>query len=82
MCLIRKCQVQGLRSQKKRSLHLVNEHFYDKYNAEIGVFLQTLFNIHLTLAEKASSICSTLNTFPNEIIETISKRVSRSRLYF
>jgi hypothetical protein len=41
-CLIRKRQVQGLRSQKKRSLHMVNEHFYDKCNAEIGVFLQTL----------------------------------------
>jgi hypothetical protein len=48
--LIRKRQVQGLRSQKKHSLHKVNasaeqcrsKHFSDKSNEEIGVFLQTL----------------------------------------
>ena len=43
-CLIRKRQVQGLRSQKKRSLLFVNEHFSDKRNEEIGVFLLTLIN--------------------------------------
>jgi hypothetical protein len=41
-CLIRKRQVRGLRSQKKRSLLFVNEHFSDKCNEEIGVFLPTL----------------------------------------
>jgi len=41
-CRIRKRQVRGLRSQKKRSLLFVNEHFSDKYNEEIGVFLPTL----------------------------------------
>ena len=41
LCLIRKRQVRGLRSQKKRSLLFVNEHFSDKRNEEIGVFLQT-----------------------------------------
>jgi hypothetical protein len=49
---IRKLQVRGLRSQKKRSLLLVNEHFSYKHNSlsrffigkEIGVFLLTLNN--------------------------------------
>jgi hypothetical protein len=42
-CWIRKRQVRGLRRQKKRSLLFVNEHFSDKRNEEIGVFLPTLF---------------------------------------
>jgi len=41
-CQIRKHQVRGLRSQKKRSLLFVNEHFSDERNEEIGVFLLTL----------------------------------------
>jgi alpha-glucosidase len=44
-CLIKKRQIRGLRSQKKRSLHFVNEHFSDKRNEEVGVFLQTQFKI-------------------------------------
>ncbi len=36
---LRKHQMQGLRSQKKRSLLIVNEHFSDKHNAAVGVFL-------------------------------------------
>ncbi len=39
---MRRRQVRGLRSQKKRSLLFVNEHFYDERNEEIGVFLLTL----------------------------------------
>jgi hypothetical protein len=45
---------QSLHRQKKRSLHEVNacaehgrsKHFSDKCNEEIGVFLQTLYNIN------------------------------------
>ena len=43
-CLIRRRQVRGLRSQKKRSLLFVNEHFYDERSEEIGVFLLRLNN--------------------------------------
>jgi hypothetical protein len=48
-CRIRKRQVRGLRSQKKRSLLFVNEHFSDKCNEEIGVFLPTLFKLFTLL---------------------------------
>ena len=44
--------MQGLRSQKKRSLHGVNEHFFDERNAAGGHYGQTLSNhgiIELTL---------------------------------
>jgi len=34
--------MQGLRSQKKRSLHGVNEHFFDERNAAGGHYGQTL----------------------------------------
>jgi hypothetical protein len=34
--------MQGLRSQKKRSLHEVNEHFFDERNAAGGHYGQTL----------------------------------------
>ena len=34
--------MQGLRSQKKRSLHVVNEHFFDERNAAGGHYGQTL----------------------------------------
>jgi hypothetical protein len=44
LCWIRKRRVRGLRRQKKRSLQFVNEHFSDKRNEEIGVFLPTLIN--------------------------------------
>jgi hypothetical protein len=37
--------MQGLRSQKKRSLHEVNEHFFDKRNAAGGHYGQTLFSL-------------------------------------
>jgi hypothetical protein len=37
-CLIRKRQVQGLRSNEKRSILDVNEYFHYKRNEEIGVF--------------------------------------------
>ncbi len=37
--------MQGLRSQKKRSLHGVNEHFFDERNAAGGHYGQTLLNI-------------------------------------
>jgi hypothetical protein len=33
--------MQGLRSQKKRSLHEVNEHFFDERNAAGGHYGQT-----------------------------------------
>ena len=42
LCQIRKYQVRGLPSQKKRSLLFVIEHFFDEHNEEIGVFLLTL----------------------------------------
>ncbi len=45
LCQIRKCQVRGLRSRKKRSLLFVNEHFSDKHNEEIGVFLLILYSV-------------------------------------
>ena len=34
--------MQGLRSQKKRSLHGVNEHFFNERNAAGGHYGQTL----------------------------------------
>ena len=34
--------MQGLRSQKKQSLHGVNEHFFDERNAAGGHYGQTL----------------------------------------
>ncbi len=37
--------VVNLRSQKKRSLHGVNEHFFDERNAAGGHYGQTLLNI-------------------------------------
>jgi len=36
----KKCQRQGLRSQKGRNLTCVNEHFSDERNAVFGIFLQ------------------------------------------
>ena len=48
-CLIRKRQVQPdsyrVAKSEKAELTCVNEHFYDKRNAEIGVFLQTLIRV-------------------------------------
>ncbi len=35
-------RIQGLRSQKKRSLHGVNEHFFDERNLAGGHYGQTL----------------------------------------
>jgi hypothetical protein len=44
LCQIRKRKVRGLRSQKKLGVRqLADEHFSDKRNEEIGVFLLTLF---------------------------------------
>jgi hypothetical protein len=36
MCLVRKCQLQGLRSRQKRSLLIVNEYFGGKRNDANG----------------------------------------------
>ncbi len=41
-CLIRKVQIQGLRSLKIPEFTVVNEDFSDEHNAEVGLFLQTL----------------------------------------
>jgi len=46
-CQERKCQIHGLRKQKKRSLIIVNEHFSDERNAEVGIFLLTLIKVLL-----------------------------------
>jgi hypothetical protein len=37
--------MQGLRSQKKRSLHVANEHFFDDRKAKGGHYGQTLNNL-------------------------------------
>ena len=42
-CLDHNVLMQGLRSQKKRSLHGVNEHFFDERNEADGHYGQTLF---------------------------------------
>ncbi len=41
----RKDQIQGLRNQKMRSLHLVNEQFSDERNAEAGIFFQAFYKL-------------------------------------
>ena len=47
--------MQGLRSQKKRSLHGVNEHFFDERNAAGGHYGQTLSNRSNDRIESISS---------------------------
>jgi hypothetical protein len=43
-CLIRKVQIQGLRSLKIPEFTVVNEDFSDEHNAEVELLLQTLFS--------------------------------------
>jgi hypothetical protein len=47
--------MQGLRSQKKRSLHQVNEHFFDKRNAAGGHYGQTNYDTNLVHWEQQSN---------------------------
>ena len=43
-CLDQNVRMQGLRSQKKPSLHVVNEHFFDERNEAGGHYGQALIN--------------------------------------
>ncbi len=49
--LIRKVQIQGLRSLKIPEFTVVNEDFSDKHNAEVGLFLQPLCRKFTTFRE-------------------------------
>jgi hypothetical protein len=82
-----------LRSQKKRSLLFVNEHFSDKRNEEIGVFLLALNNkrahtlagvygfiVHFMVSE--SSALSIISFRQKDIRTTIDQRRRNERIQF
>ena len=52
-CLVRKQQVQGLRSFKNQEFSIASDYFQNKSNAEIDVFLQAIIKnptlYHLTI---------------------------------